>query len=537
MTDSTDQDNRSSHYDHNPLLLRVYLYYRFVLALLLYVMFVTGLAQSVLGKQNPVLYEWVSITYCLICFGSLFVFRPRLLRHSLNRISFLLIIDLLAILLIIHASGGPGGGLGYLLIFCVATAGLFIRGQMSLSFAALTSFFVIGESIYIGNKTGKVDEAIFTAGTLGILIFATAIIFHYLTDRIRKSEIFAAAQATQVRQLQQLAENIITRMRTGVIVINEKNILEFINRSAAQLLDVNPDDNHFGSSLENFPKLQSIVASWRRNPVSGIPWHHEIRPGLEIRVNFAYLEESDQRKIILYLEDYRAIAQQAQQLKLASLGRLTASIAHEVRNPLGAIAHAAQLLSESTNIQKGDIRLTEIILQHSDRVNQIIENTMVLSRRKEPKPKVIALEQFLPGFVDSFTAAQPCEVDLHISPSSISIKMDATHLSQILTNLCENGARYSKATTGKAHIALVAGISKNDEVPFIEVIDDGPGIADDALNQIFDPFYTTDEKGSGLGLYISRELCEINQASLFFQRNQEGKSCFRVNLSHHQRMI
>src|SRR5690606_24903643 len=130
--------NTIGKYNHNPVLLRVYLYYRFILGLLLYFMFMSGIAKNVLGTQNPVLYEWVSILYSLICFGSLFVFRPALLRHSLNRISFLLIIDLLAILLIIHASGGPGGGLGYLLIFCVATAGLFIRGQMSLSFAALT---------------------------------------------------------------------------------------------------------------------------------------------------------------------------------------------------------------------------------------------------------------------------------------------------------------------------------------------------------------------------------------------------------------
>lgn len=537
MSSMFDSGTKRIDYNHNPLLLRVYLYYRFILGVLLYTMFVTNVAENVLGKQNPVLYEWVSILYCLVCFGSLFVFRPRLLRHSLNRISFLLITDLLAILLIIHASGGPGGGLGYLLIFCVATAGLFIRGQMSLSFAALTCFVVIGESIYLGNKTGNFTEAVFTAGTLGILIFATAIIFHYLTDRIRESETLAAIQARQVRQLQQLAENIITRMRTGVIVINEKNVLEFINRSAAQLLDLNPQEDHFGASLENFPRLQAIVASWRRNPVSGIPWHHEIRAGLEIRVNFAYLEESDQRKIILYLEDYRAIAQQAQQLKLASLGRLTASIAHEVRNPLGAIAHAAQLLSESSGLSKGDNRLTEIILQHSDRVNQIIENTLVLSRRKEPRPKVIALEEFLPGFVESFTTAQTCEVDLQVHRENISIKMDATHLSQILTNLCENGARYSKAATGVARVTLIAGVSKNDEVPYIEVVDDGPGVTDEALNQIFDPFYTTDEKGSGLGLYISKELSEINQASLFFQRTPKGKSCFRVNLSHHQRMI
>ncbi len=524
-------------YDHNPTLLRVYLGYRLILGLLLYTMFISGIASNILGKQNPLLFEWVSILYCLFCIGSLFVFRPDQLRHSLNRISLLLIVDLLAILTIIHASGGLGGGLGYLVIFCVATAGLFVRGQMLLSFAALTCFFVIAESIYHGSSQGDFTESMFTAGTLGILIFATAIVFHYLTDRIRKSEVLAAVQARQVKQLQQLAEHIISRMRTGIIVVNEADEIELLNRYGAQLLDLNPNENHFGKHLSDFPNLANIVKSWQRNPVSGIPWHHEIRPGQEIRVSFGYLEESDKKKIILYLEDYRALAQQAQQLKLASLGRLTASIAHEVRNPLGAIAHAAQLLSESPTIDKADNRLTEIILQHSDRVNQIIENTLVLSRRKEPKPQVVVLDDFLPGFIESFCAAQPCDVELKIDPEKIAIKIDVTHFSQILTNLCENGARYSKANTGEAKIKIHASISPNDEVPYVEVIDYGPGIEDDALNQIFDPFYTTDEKGSGLGLYISRELCEINQANLYFQRTPEGLSCFRVNLSHHQRMI
>ncbi len=518
-------------------MLRVYLYYRFTLGLLLYLMYATGLAVNILGKQNPVLFEWVSIIYSLLCFGSLLVFNPEQLRHSLNRVSFLLIVDLLAILLIIHASGGLSGGLGYLLIFCVATAGLFIRGQLLFLFAALTSFFVIGESIYLGNTTGDVAQAVFSAGILGILIFVTAIIFHYLTDKIRKSEIIAAENALQVKQLQQLAEHIITRMRTGIIVINETDKIELINRSAAQLMDLDPELNHYGSELSTFPNLENIVISWKRNPVSGIPWQHEIRAGQEIRINFGFLEESDQRKIILYLEDYRALAQQAQQLKLASLGRLTASIAHEVRNPLGAIAHAAQLLSESPNIERADSRLTEIILQHSDRVNQIIENTLVLSRRKEPKPQVVKLDDYLPGFIESFISAQPCEIELSIKPKNIAIKIDVTHFSQILTNLCENGVRYSKKTTGDAKIRINAGVNTTDEVPYIEVLDLGPGIEDEALNQIYDPFYTTDEKGSGLGLYISKELCEINQASLYFYRTKEGLSCFRVNLSHHQRMI
>jgi len=396
---------------------------------------------------------------------------------------------------------------------------------------------VFAEAIYFSKTNGQLSRAAFSAGVLGILVFSTAIIFHYLTEKIRASEKEAARQTKQVKHLQQMAENIITRMRTGIIVIDSEEKIDLVNNSALQLLDLSAESDYLGKPLEQLSNLGDVIQKWKHNPSVGIPWHHQLRAGQEIRLNFAALNEGEQNRTIIFLEDYRALAQQAQQLKLASLGRLTASIAHEIRNPLGAIAHAAQLLSESEEIARADLRLTEIILHHSNRVNQIVENTLVLSRRKEPKPEVLELEKFLPGFIENFKAAEDCEISLEFASTGVFVKIDPIHFSQILTNLCENGIRYSKIATDIAHVRITAGVSANDDIPYIEVVDDGPGIEDDALNQIFDPFYTTDDKGTGLGLYISRELCEINQATLFFVRTLQGKSCFRVNLSHHQRTI
>jgi two-component system sensor histidine kinase PilS (NtrC family) len=115
--------------------------------------------------------------------------------------------------------------------------------------------------------------------------------------------------------------------------------------------------------------------------------------------------------------------------------------------------------------------------------------------------------------------------------------MDQTHLSQVLTNLLDNGLRYSRQHTGTARVTLRVNKSRNDDISYLEVIDYGPGIRDDQLAQVFDPFYTTEERGSGLGLYISKELCEINQASLHYHRTADGKSCFRIDFSHFQRMF
>ena len=236
------------------------------------------------------------------------------------------------------------------------------------------------------------------------------------------------------------------------------------------------------------------------------------------------------------MEDNRALTQQAQQLKLASLGRLTASIAHEIRNPLGAISHASQLLRESDQVCQADQRLIQIILQHTDRVNQIIENTLSISRRKEVTSTPMDLAQWLPKFKETYQQGNETQIVLEIQSESLPMKFDASHLSQVLTNLCDNGARYNAKTTGVREVKVVAGTNTNSDTSFVEVIDHGPGISSDEAGEIFNPFYTTDTQGSGLGLYICKELCEINQAALNLKFSEPGHTCFRIDFSHHQRV-
>jgi len=521
---------------HSVQVYQVYLYYRLILSALIWVTFAFSSPTHLLGKFYPELFRFTSAGYLLICVASPFVFRASSLIHSTKRIGFLLLIDLAAMLLMVHASDGLKSSLSYLLLINVAMASIFLRGQLAFAYAALTSLFVIAESFYLKNGAFGFSSDLFTAGMLGILIFVTAISFHYLTAKVRRSDIEAATQAQFAKQLQQLAQHIVTRMRTGIIVVDENNRIELINQSALQLLDL-PKGDYLGTDLTEKADVGYILEKWRNSPNTIIPKIHTLRAGQEVRISLARLEEKQAVRAILYLEDHRSLAQQAQQLKLASLGRLTASIAHEVRNPLGAISHAAQLLSEADYLQTGDQRLIEIILQHSERVNQIIENTLTISRRKEPKPETLELAEWLPKFINDYQAVAKITIGLSLSSATITAKFDPVHLNQVLTNLCDNGARFSERATGRARVEINAGISENDDKAFIEVIDDGPGVDKEQLEQIFDPFYTTDEKGSGLGLYISRELCEVNQASLYFQPTEHNKSCFRISCTHHQKMI
>lgn len=516
--------------------LRVYLYYRLILSALLYLMYEAKLTSNVFGLIHPELFRWASLAYLAISIFSLALLLDPKVFSSNRKIAILLATDLGALVLLIHSSGGVTSGLGYLLIIVTAIASMFLRQRLSLAFAAVISILLLCEAIFSSSQT-EFLKRLFAAGSLGFLIFLTAVAFQFLTERIQASTLEAIEKSAYARQLVQLAEHIVTRMRTGIIVVNDRNHIELVNDSALQLLDVAREHAAFGKDITTISNLSSLIDQWRSNPVTGLARVHELKAGKEVRVNFASLKSEERDLTILYLEDYATLIQQAHQLKLASLGRLTASIAHEVRNPLGAISHAAQLLSESEKIDENDAKFTAIILRHCARVNSIVENTMSLSKRKEPKAEHIVMSEWIPQFIEEFKTTRQCKISCNISRKQPPVKVDPSHLRQILTNLFENGLRYSMEATKEASIEVLSGTSKHDETSYIEVIDNGPGVAADKEQTIFEPFFTTGHEGTGLGLYISRELCEINQATLRFQRSNNNKSCFRINFPHHQRMI
>ncbi len=515
--------------------IRIYFYYRLTLGIVLYIMFISQFADNVLGKDDPRTFTLATLSYILFCILSFFLFTASDLQSYPERLSVMLGIDLIAISLVIHSSGGLDSGLGYLLLVSVATASIFMKPQFALAFAAITSFFAFGEALVHDAEKNETTRQLFSAGVLGIFIFITSGTFIYLTNRIKVSSEAALQQKLYAEQLQNLAQHIVKRMRTGIVVVNNEMKIELVNESALQLIGLDTEEEYFGERLGKISNLQNFLEKTDRSINS--PQIHEIQAGQQVRIGIRTLDQDESQRIILFLEDYRSIVQQAQQLKLASLGRLTASIAHEIRNPLGSISHAAQLLSESTDLNDGDRRFIQIILQNSVRVNQIVENTSVLSRRKEPAAEPLNLAKWLPTFIDEFSLGKDAKISTHFNTDEVIAKIDPSNLRQILTNLMDNALRYSKQATGDATATVKAGFIENVDMAYLEVIDDGEGIPESKRDSVFEPFYTTDKQGSGLGLYISKELCEINQATLTYKINRDGKSCFRISFPHFRRTI
>lgn len=537
---------------YNPYdLLRIYTYYRTLLGSVLLLMFQIEFAPQILGNDNPQLFFYSSIGYTAINFMTLIVMWRVKYAPSQTKLFSSLLIDVIAISLLMHASGGATSGLGYLLLIAIAAGGIMLRERISFFLAAITTIVVISEGAYRFIILTQDNKAVFTSGTLSALAFLTALLFQHLTKKIRLSYAEAESQAKQAAHLQKLAQLIVERMRTGILVLNNQLTIELHNHAALKLLGINSDSVE-NIPLSQFPDLYKKHQSWQRNSSDHSPFLKiEGETSNEIKVNFAYLEADKTNEVLIFLEDVRSLNQQAQQLKLASLGRLTASIAHEIRNPLGAISHASQLLAESPQLPQSDVRLLDIINNHSTRVNQIIENILQLSRRRPTQTLPINLREWIPTFINDYKASKSNGPQLEIalleknlrnnrnngtgnvnSDGALEAKFDTSQLTQVLSNLCDNGLRYSSKKTGRPDLRLEIGVDISQHQPYIRVIDYGPGISDENIKHLFEPFFTTENTGSGLGLYICKELCEANQAIISYKRTPQGESCFHLQLAH-----
>ena len=533
---------------YNPYdLLRIYTYYRTLLGSVLLLMFQLEFATKAIGNDNPVLFFYASLIYTLLNFIALVMMWRVKYLPSQRQLFGTLFIDVIAISLMMHASGGALSGLGYLLLIAIAAGSIMLRERIATFLAAITTIAVISEGTYRFLTLSFDNKVLFASASLSTLAFVTSLVFQYLTRKIRISNEEAQRQASHADHLQKLAQLIIERMRTGILVFNKNNEIELCNQSALNLLGLERTEEN--QSFEKVPELELKLNAWKNNQKDSSRFL-KVRNDTELKINFAYLEPEKANETLIFLEDVRALTQQAQQLKLASLGRLTASIAHEVRNPLGAISHASQLLGESEDLNTGDQRLLEIINNHSKRVNQIIENILQLSRRRAANPERINLQQWLPQFIkdykatkgpqNSFTVALreynlPASEHRYAYDDMIGSQFDATfdlsQLQQVLTNLCDNGLRYSQPNPPREDLRLEIGCDHYQQ-PFIRVVDYGPGITAENAKHLFEPFFTTENTGSGLGLYICKELCEANQAIINYQRTDANESCFHIQLAH-----
>jgi len=510
--------------------LRYLNYYRFVLAGLFSVLYFGDWGLEFLGSHRPALFGAASLAY--LAFALIASFAIRLRRPGFTvQLNTQVLADIAALILMMHASGGPVSGLGILLVVAIAGASIILAGRLAMLYAAIATLAVLGEQLY-GQLVDPLRSNAYTqAGFLGLTFFATALLSYTLAKRVRESEALARQRGVDLANLEQLNDYIVRHMQSGVIAVDPQQRVRLINGAGWQLLGRPPlVDRTELRALS--PPLARQLHRWRQEPTAAPEAFQPRENGPVVLARFAPLGAERPDGTVIFLEDSTEANQRLQQMKLASLGRLTASIAHEIRNPLGAISHAAQLLGESGALDQNDRRLTEIIGDHSRRMNAVIENVLQLSRRESSHPRSLALGPWLDEFADELRVVRGlavAQVIVSLDPSDLQVHIDPTHLQQVLWNLCQNALEHGGADGAEPRVILKAGLHADAATPHLDVIDNGPGIDEDTAQQMFEPFFTTAGGGTGLGLYISRELCECNKARLAYLRAPTGGSCFRIS--------
>ena len=503
--------------------IRIINIFRFILSLIFVSFYLFIDEKNWLDSQNAPLFFSLALAYSLFSI-TLLTINPLKSKNLFFFHPIQIVIDIGFIVMMMYAAGGVQSGLGLLLIVTIVTASLVSNGRLSLFYAAVATIGLLLEQSYQIAKWDLPLASYTQSVMLSLSCFATAWLAYSLAKRILQSEALASARGVDLENLEQVNALITQEMQDGVIVVDQNRNIRHRNFQADALLSLT--NNHTETLALNLsaPQIASVFSNWVKNTDSDENQIVSVN-NRELKLRFEPINHQNRELgAVVFIQDWSQMQSVAQQAKLAALGRLTANIAHEIRNPLSAISHANQLLQEEENNTASNIRMLQIIADNIQRIDQIIKDVLELNRRDRTHQEKISLNQFIADFHAQFCAVEkipPSHFELNLFPNKQIIAFDQRHLMQILWNLCKNGWEHSKKQEGS--IALNC-IGTGNTGLSLEIRDDGHGVAEHDRSKLFEPFYTTKTTGNGLGLYISRELAEANSAFLRYQPLEQGSA-------------
>ena len=523
------------------------------LVLILYLAFDVRGGQAPNGSIYAPAYARICFFYlsAAVCFGALTtLWRRRFLAQLAAQVA----LDLAVISLMYLAAGGVRSGLGILYLFPLAGAAILAPLALALFSAAIATIFILLEALWQAVTPGG-EPALMQGGMYGIAFFAVVWLVNRLAARLIGQEELAARRGADLEVQQAINEIVIADVDDGVLVVGADGAIHTANPAARRMLGfegaaplrmdepgIEPVAQAFASWIGTgaIPSagLPALSALSEIQPVPGEagpdaawvilkPFQEAAGEGgprarrgqrTHLKLRFAQVAGASPGtpgRNVIFLQDVSAIENQSQQLKLASMGRLTASIAHEVRNPLSAIGHATALLAEDLH-GKAEVRLLKIVGDNVARVNRMVEDILQLSRKAQPYSEPLLLARFLAELKAEFCETQDLADDIVWmgGAGAIEVRFDALHLREVLVNLLGNAIRYASRKPGSIRIWPELDAFGTLE---LHVQDDGPGITPEVRAHLFEPFYTTSSKGTGLGLYLARELCLNNGAKLDYE--------------------
>jgi two-component system sensor histidine kinase PilS (NtrC family) len=495
--------------------LEFFSYYRLVIAGVLLGTIVFSSGAFHFGLQDSRLFFWASLGYLAVAVAGLAILTQW--QNAFNlQLTMQVVADIFFLTLLMYASGGTQSGIGMLLLVVLAGAGLVGQGRLVLFYAALATLALLLEQSYrVLLLQGEAGDFVRT-GLTSIGFFGSAIAARLLAKRVVANEELARLRGIELADQMRINERVIRDMQDGVLVVDAAGELRQFNPPAAQMLGlpmVLPT-----MLAASAPVLAKEFLARSKLGTESEMVLHVPQTGRALRARF--LPPGEGGAALIFLQDIGRLQQQAQQVKLAALGRLTANMAHEIRNPLASISHAAELLPDERS-GKGVERLVRIIGDNTQRLNRLVAEVMELGQRDRSSPEQIDIREFLQQVKDEFVlrdASNANRIRLDLPPG-VCICFDRGHLYRVVANLIDNALRYASMADGAVRIY---GNNDAGGQAQLHLVDDGPGIGEAERNQVFEPFFTTRASGTGLGLYIARELCEANNARLALLNGAPG---------------
>lgn len=503
--------------------------FRLFVAVTLAVIAFSPLAETAAQDYRLFLVQAAAVTHV----GAALVFIVAHLRRKTlpsELAAFAIAADIILVAIILHCFGTLESGLALLLLFSVGISGLLLSLRVTLLFASMVTLSLLLDAVLAqaGQPSGS---SVILAAFYGIAAFVAALSTSLLGQWGRSYQLLAERRGNDLANLERVNELILHRMRSGVLVIDESNQIRQMNESARYLLGNPPLRERDLKKIA--PSLHDRLLRWRKSGEASDDGLLLQATQVAIVPNMMDMPGLNKPATLMFLEDTSVVSRRARDLAQASLARLSASIAHEIRNPLGALSHAAQLLGESNDIPAADQKLVKIILNHSARMNDIVESVLKLSRRERARIESVNLVSWTRKLVQDFATHHRVpenHLKLELPSAAVIVMIDPGQLTQAVWNLMENSLKHAR--TGNRQPVITVRISpiRGMREVALDIIDDGPGIPLDKRHQVFEPFFTTHNEGSGLGLYLSRQLCDANQAPLEYVQIPNAGACFRILL-------
>lgn len=528
----------------------------------------------------------IGLLYLLVAIGFM-VLKQLYPRRFMWQVTAQILFDITIISVLYLSGGGNRSGLAILYLFPLAGAAILSPLIWSFFFTSVVVLFLLAESVY---HYLKLDEwtSLSQAGLFGAAYFAVVTVVNHLANNLISQEKLAIQRGNALAIQQAINQLVIADMGDGILVLDQGGCVFVINPAAVRMLGGNLTKEMTGIELSSISALRPIVEilnavqnrqnSFERRKEDDISfvsircYLDDVKPELgelaadtesrerlererphfvtHLKLRFVPINGVNGRSMkeragsytIIFMQDVSDIENQAQQLKLASMGRLTASIAHEVRNPLSSISYAASLLNEDIDNlgqdRKQALRLLKIVDDNVARLNQLIEDILKLSRKAQSDVEPYLVMDLVAEMVRDFVETKGLASDMIwvVKDKNFLVNFDPSHLREVILNLLSNAIRYASALPGS--IRLFANISASGRQE-LHIQDDGPVIPYEVRSHLFEPFYTTSRMGTGLGLYMARELCLNNSALLDYEyrideadnRKSDPSGRFVINFS------